>query len=75
MTDWKTEPARASTVIEVPPASRADPALAGFQHRFATVEGVRLHYIVVEPRRRHCSSFSRISGELVRVAEGHAAPC
>ena len=27
------------------PASRPDPELPGFEHRFATVDGVRLHYV------------------------------
>lgn len=32
--------------IEAPPASRPEPALEGFNHRFQTVDGVRLHYVV-----------------------------
>jgi microsomal epoxide hydrolase len=32
-------------MIEASPASRPDPALASFEHRFATVSGLRLHYV------------------------------
>jgi pimeloyl-ACP methyl ester carboxylesterase len=32
-------------VIEALPASRPEPALVGFEHRFQTVDGVRLHYV------------------------------
>ena len=35
-------PARA---VRTMPASRPDPELPGFEHRFATVDGVRLHYV------------------------------
>ena len=35
-------PARAVMTM---PASRPDPELPGFEHRFATVDGVRLHYV------------------------------
>ena len=35
-------PARA---VETVPASRPDPGLPGFDHRFETVNGVRLHYV------------------------------
>ncbi len=31
--------------IEAPPLSIPDPELDGFEHRFATVDGVRLHYV------------------------------
>jgi pimeloyl-ACP methyl ester carboxylesterase len=31
--------------IETEPATRPDPDLDGFAHRFATVDGVRLHYV------------------------------
>ena len=31
--------------VEAPPASRPDSGLAGFEHRFATIEGTRLHYV------------------------------
>ena len=31
--------------VDAPPASRAEPMLEGFEHRFATVDGVRLHYV------------------------------
>src|SRR5581483_11842727 len=33
-------------IIEALPASRPEPQLAGFEHRFQTVKGVRLHYVV-----------------------------
>lgn len=36
---------RPNAVIAAPPAGRADPGLEGFAHRFATVNGVRLHYV------------------------------
>ncbi|MGG3573584.1 alpha/beta hydrolase [Bacillus gobiensis] len=32
--------------IEAPPVSRPEPSLDGFKHRFQTVDGVRLHYVV-----------------------------
>ena len=32
--------------IEAPPTSRPDPALPGFEHRFETINGVRLHYVI-----------------------------
>jgi len=32
-------------VIETAPLSRPEPALPGFKHRFATIDGVRLHYV------------------------------
>ena len=32
--------------IETSPASRPDLTLPGFEHRFATVDGVRLHYVI-----------------------------
>lgn len=32
-------------MTETSPASRPDPALPGFFHRFAPIEGVRLHYV------------------------------
>lgn len=35
-----------SRIVDQGPASLPDPALAGFEHRFATVEGTRLHYVV-----------------------------
>ncbi len=38
-------PQPAARLIEAAPASRSDAALAGFEHRFRTVEGVRLHYV------------------------------
>lgn len=33
------------TLIDCPPASLADTQLAGFDHRFETVNGTRLHYV------------------------------
>ena len=36
---------RANRIITTEPASRADANLIGFSHRFATVDGVRLHYV------------------------------
>ena len=41
MTDEKPE----TRMVNTSPASRAEPGLEGFEHRFATVEGVRLHYV------------------------------
>jgi pimeloyl-ACP methyl ester carboxylesterase len=38
-------PQAGARILEASPASRPDPALAGFEHRFATVSGVRLHYV------------------------------
>ncbi|WP_428391371.1 alpha/beta fold hydrolase [Lichenicoccus sp.] len=35
----------AARLIETSLASRANPALPGFEHRFATVDGVRLHHV------------------------------
>ncbi|WP_233887349.1 alpha/beta fold hydrolase [Paraburkholderia flagellata] len=35
-----------SRMIDHGPASLADPTLPGFAHRFATVEGTRLHYVI-----------------------------
>ena len=35
----------ATRSVETMPASRPDSGLPGFEHRFATVEGVRLHYV------------------------------
>lgn len=43
MTDPKHVPAVRR--IDTLPAARADPSLAGFSHRFATVEGIRLHHV------------------------------
>ena len=39
-------PLPAARLIEAATASRSDAALAGFEHRFRTVQGVRLHYVV-----------------------------
>jgi hypothetical protein len=36
----------ASRIVDPGPPSLPDPTLAGFEHRFATVDGVRLHYVV-----------------------------
>jgi microsomal epoxide hydrolase len=33
-------------MIDAEPASRSEPGLDGFEHRFLTVDGVRLHYVV-----------------------------
>jgi len=38
-------PESAIQMIKAEPMSRADPDLDGFEHRFATVDGVRLHYV------------------------------
>ena len=38
-------PRFSARVIETPPSSRPEPALDGFEHRFETVDGVRLHYV------------------------------
>ena len=35
----------AARLIDAPPASQPDLDLPGFEHRFATVDGVRLHYV------------------------------
>lgn len=35
-----------SRMIDHGPATLADPMLPGFEHRFATVEGTRLHYVI-----------------------------
>ncbi len=40
-----TAPPPAARVIEAAPASRPAPGLDGFEHRFRTVDGVRLHYV------------------------------
>lgn len=47
MTEQKPEPTSPPAVrmIEVSWASRPEPGLASFEHRFETVEGVRLHYV------------------------------
>jgi pimeloyl-ACP methyl ester carboxylesterase len=36
----------APRIVQAAPGSRPDPDLAGFEHRFETVDGVRLHYVV-----------------------------
>jgi pimeloyl-ACP methyl ester carboxylesterase len=36
----------AAKLVETAPASRPDPELPGFEHRFATIGGVRLHYVM-----------------------------
>ncbi len=47
-TQQPTTPAAANParILAAPPASRPDPLLAGFEHRFELVDGVRLHYVV-----------------------------
>jgi pimeloyl-ACP methyl ester carboxylesterase len=47
MTQQKQEPMSQAAVrmISASPASRPDPNLAGFEHRYETVNGVRLHYV------------------------------
>ncbi|WP_042264063.1 alpha/beta fold hydrolase [Paraburkholderia heleia] len=37
---------RAPHIIDHGPVSLADPILPGFTHRFATIEGIRLHYVI-----------------------------
>ena len=41
----QSRPQAEARIIEAFPASRPNPAMAGFEHRFATVSGVRLHYV------------------------------
>ena len=41
----ESRPQAEARMIEASPASRPDPALAGFEHRFETVGGVRLHFV------------------------------
>ena len=41
----ESKPQAEARMIEASPASRPEPALAGFEHRFATVGGVRLHFV------------------------------
>ena len=46
MITHQPDPANLSArAIMTMPASRPDPELPGFEHRFATVDGVRLHYV------------------------------
>ncbi len=47
MTEQKSELATRPSVrrIESSPASRPDPGLPGFEHRFETINGIRLHYV------------------------------
>ena len=40
------ESAPIAAPIAAPPTSRPDPVLPGFEHRFALVDGVRLHYVI-----------------------------
>ena len=41
------DPAHTSArAVRSMPASRPDPELPGFEHRFATIDGVRLHYVM-----------------------------
>ncbi|WP_321895345.1 alpha/beta fold hydrolase [Paraburkholderia heleia] len=37
---------RAPHIIDHGPVSLADPVLPGFTHRFETIEGIRLHYVI-----------------------------
>jgi pimeloyl-ACP methyl ester carboxylesterase len=41
----ESRPQAEARMIEASPASRPEPGLAGFEHRFATVSGVRLHFV------------------------------
>lgn len=50
----------AAKLVRTAPAPRPEPGLPGFQHRFATVEGVRLHYV----------TGGRDDGELVVLLAG-----
>lgn len=34
-----------SLPVKAQPSSLADSQLAGFEHRYATVDGIRLHYV------------------------------
>ena len=43
--DENHSPAPAARIVETRPASRPATGLVGFEHRFATVEGTRLHYV------------------------------
>ena len=45
MTDEASKQRQDARMVDTSPASRAEPTLEGFEHRFATVEGVRLHYV------------------------------
>ncbi|WP_310630632.1 alpha/beta fold hydrolase [Paraburkholderia sp.] len=38
-------PANAPRIVDHGPASLPDTTLAGFEHRYATVDGIRLHYV------------------------------
>jgi microsomal epoxide hydrolase len=40
------QPPSETRSIETTPPSRHDPELTGFDHRFANVDGVRLHYVI-----------------------------
>lgn len=46
MINIQSVPPSAARMIAASPASRPDPDLTGFQHRFETVDHVRLHYVV-----------------------------
>jgi pimeloyl-ACP methyl ester carboxylesterase len=41
----ESKPQAEARMIEASPASQPEPTLAGFEHRFATVGGVRLHFV------------------------------
>lgn len=46
MSTYQTSQVHLQTrAVETMPQSRLDPGLPGFEHRFATVNGVRLHYV------------------------------
>ena len=46
MPERTSRPQQDTRVVQASPASRDDRALAGFAHRYATVDGVRLHYVI-----------------------------
>ena len=46
--------------IATPPAARPDPRVAGFEHRFETVNGIRLHFV----------AGGRADGEMVVLLAG-----
>ncbi len=45
MPEQPSRPQQETRVVQASPASRDDRALPGFEHRYATVDGVRLHYV------------------------------
>jgi pimeloyl-ACP methyl ester carboxylesterase len=46
MTTRNPKSQSATRIINAAPASRLAPELPGFEHRFETVQGVRLHYVI-----------------------------